>query len=52
MFILVEALQYTGWIRVFGGWWTAWADVAGVAGSIWLMGTLAVIGCNVSARPV
>lgn len=48
MFILVEALQYTGWIRVFGGWWTAWAEVAGVAGSVWLMGTLAVIGCNVS----
>ena len=51
MFILVEALQYTGWIRVFGNWWTAWVkvDSTGVVGSVWLMGTLSVIGCNVSA---
>ena len=50
MFILVEALQYTGWIRVFGGWWAAWvrADSTGVAGVVWLMGMLSVLGCNVS----
>jgi hypothetical protein len=47
MFILVEALQYTGWIRVFGGWWAAWAKVGGVGGCIWLMGTIGVLGCNV-----
>ena len=48
MFILVEALQHTGWIRVFGKWWGAWADVGGVAGSVFLMGVISVIGCNVS----
>jgi Na+/H+ antiporter NhaD/arsenite permease-like protein len=49
MFILVEGLQHTGWIRVFGKWWAAWvrADSTGVAGSVWLMGTLSVLGCNV-----
>ncbi|KAK8870032.1 hypothetical protein IAR55_000602 [Kwoniella newhampshirensis] len=46
-FILVEGLQHTGWITVFGGWWGAWEEVAGVAGSVWLMGTLSVIGCNI-----
>jgi hypothetical protein len=48
MFILVEALQHVGWIRVWGDWWKAWVDVGGVAGAIWLMGVLSVIGCNVS----
>lgn len=48
MFILVEALQYVGWIRIFGGWWAAWVDVSGVAGAVFLMGMLSVIGCNVS----
>ncbi|ODO03470.1 hypothetical protein L198_02317 [Cryptococcus wingfieldii CBS 7118] len=46
-FILVEGLQHTGWISVFGGWWGAWEEVGGIAGSVWLMGMLSVIGCNV-----
>ena len=46
MFILVEALSYTGWIRVFAGWWAAWVDVGGVGGAIWLMGMISVLGCN------
>jgi hypothetical protein len=46
MFILVEALSYTGWIRVFATWWAAWVDVGGVAGAIWLMGVISVLGCN------
>jgi hypothetical protein len=48
MFILVESLSHTGWIRVFGGWWAAWADVGGVAGGIFLMGLIGALGCNVS----
>lgn len=48
MFMLVESLQHTGWIRVWGGWWAAWADVGGVPGCVWLMGMISVIGCNVS----
>ena len=50
MFILVEALSYVGWIRVFGGWWTSWVETAGLAGAIFLMGVLSVLGCNVG-RP-
>nr|XP_018264148.1 uncharacterized protein I303_04030 [Kwoniella dejecticola CBS 10117]OBR86306.1 hypothetical protein I303_04030 [Kwoniella dejecticola CBS 10117] len=46
-FILVEGLQHTGWIRVFGDWWGHWESVGGVAGSVWLMGVLSVIGCNI-----
>ena len=46
MFILVESLSYTGWIRVFATWWTAWVDVGGLAGAIWLMGMISVLGCN------
>ncbi|WVQ71479.1 hypothetical protein IAR50_001017 [Cryptococcus sp. DSM 104548] len=46
-FILVEGLQHTGWIAVFGRWWGAWEQVGGVAGSVWLMGMLSVIGCNI-----
>jgi hypothetical protein len=47
MFTLVEALSYTGWIRVFATWWAAWVEVGGVAGAIWLMGMISVLGCNV-----
>lgn len=47
MFILVEALQYTGWITVFTRWWAAWVAVAGVPGAIWLMATIGVLGCNI-----
>ncbi|KAI5452409.1 hypothetical protein NCC49_000968 [Naganishia albida] len=46
MFILVEALQHVGWIRVWAGWWKAWVEVGGVAGAVWLMAMLSVIGCN------
>lgn len=46
MFILVEALSYTGWIRVFAGWWAAWVDVGGVAGAVFMMGVISVLGCN------
>lgn len=48
MFILVEALQYTGWISVWAGWWASWAAVGGVAGGVWLMGMIGALGCNVS----
>ena len=48
MFILVEALQHVGWIRIWGGWWKAWVDIGGIAGAVWLMAVLSVIGCNVS----
>ncbi|WWC85208.1 uncharacterized protein L201_000067 [Kwoniella dendrophila CBS 6074] len=46
-FILVEGLQHTGWIKVFGNWWGKWEPIGGVAGSVWLMGILSIIGCNI-----
>ncbi|OXC64368.1 hypothetical protein AYX13_06184 [Cryptococcus neoformans] len=46
-FILVEGLQHTGWIALFGRWWGDWERVGGVAGSVWLMGVLSIIGCNI-----
>lgn len=48
MFILVESLSHTGWIRVFGGWWASWANVGGTGGCIFLMGLIGALGCNVS----
>ncbi|RSH83279.1 uncharacterized protein EHS24_006954 [Apiotrichum porosum] len=47
MFILVNALEYTGWVAVWAHWWAAWARVGGVAGCVWLMGVVSVVGCNV-----
>jgi Na+/H+ antiporter NhaD/arsenite permease-like protein len=48
MFILVDALEYTGWVAVWARWWAAWARAGGTAGCIWLMGVISVLGCNVS----
>lgn len=48
MFILVEALDHTGWVGVWSGWWGAWARATGAAGCIFLMGVVSVLGCNVS----
>ena len=50
MFILVEALSYVGWIRVFGGWWASWVKVGGLGGAVVIMGILSVLGCNVSLQ--
>lgn len=47
MFVLVGALQSTGWMRVFAAWWASWVERTGVAGAIWLMGCLSVLGCNI-----
>ncbi|BEJ16168.1 hypothetical protein CspHIS471_0507730 [Cutaneotrichosporon sp. HIS471] len=47
MFILVDALEYTGWVKVWAHWWAAWARVGGTAGCIWLMALVSVLGCNI-----
>ncbi|GMK55723.1 hypothetical protein CspeluHIS016_0207790 [Cutaneotrichosporon spelunceum] len=47
MFILVDALDYTGWVSVWARWWAAWARAGGTAGCIWLMGVISVLGCNI-----
>lgn len=47
MFILVDALQHTGWVTVFAHWWSVYAHATGTAGCIFLMGVLSVLGCNV-----
>ncbi len=48
MFILVEALSANGWIDVWAGWWGTYVARTGLAGSIFMMGLLSVVGCNVS----
>jgi len=48
MFILVDALDYTGWIKVWALWWERYARATGAAGCIFLMGVVSVVGCNVS----
>lgn len=50
MFILVDALEHTGWVDVWAKWWAAWARAGGTAGCIWLMGVISVLGCNVSSE--
>jgi len=50
-FILVEALSYTGWISVFSTWL---AIVVGfsIPATIWVVGLMSVILCNVSGTNI
>lgn len=50
-FILVEALSYTGWISVFSTWL---AIVVGfsIPATIWVVGVMSVILCNVSGTNI
>lgn len=48
MFVLVQALANTGWIRIFAHGWAYWVDRTGAVGSIAGMGFLSVVLCNVS----
>jgi Na+/H+ antiporter NhaD/arsenite permease-like protein len=50
-FILVEALSYTGWISIFSTWL---AIVVGfsIPATIWVVGIMSVILCNVSGTNI
>ncbi|KAG8739977.1 hypothetical protein FRC12_016149 [Ceratobasidium sp. 428] len=47
MFILVQGLASTGWIKVFAKWWGAWARASGLLGVVGGMGFVSVCLCNV-----
>ncbi|KAG8800228.1 hypothetical protein FRC16_003366 [Serendipita sp. 398] len=47
MFILVQGLAVTGWVDVWAGWWNQWVAHTGTVGSIFGMGLISCILCNV-----
>jgi len=50
-FILVEALDHQGWVEVFAGWLVR-ASRSQVQPTIWLIGVLGVILCNLSGTNI
>ena len=50
-FILVEALDHQGWIEVFAVWFSR-ASGRSIYPTIWLMGVLGVILCNLSGTNI
>ncbi|KIY65232.1 hypothetical protein CYLTODRAFT_424538 [Cylindrobasidium torrendii FP15055 ss-10] len=50
-FILIEALSHQGWIEVFAGWLVK-ASGRAIHPSIWLVGVLGVILCNISGTNI
>ncbi|KAJ3726886.1 hypothetical protein C8R42DRAFT_694409 [Lentinula raphanica] len=50
-FILIEALQHQGWIDVFARW-LAIASQGQIQSSIWLIGVIGVLMCNVSGTNI
>jgi Na+/H+ antiporter NhaD/arsenite permease-like protein len=48
MFVLVQALVHKGWVPVFAHGWDHWVNKTGTVGSIFGMGLLSTILCNVS----
>jgi len=50
-FILVEALTHQGWIEVFAGWLDR-ASGRSIYPTIWLVGVLGVVLCNISGTNI
>lgn len=50
-FILIEALNHQGWVQVFAGWLVR-ASGSQVQPTIWLIGVLGVILCNLSGTNI
>jgi len=50
-FILVEALAHQGWIEVFAGWLDR-ASGRSIYPTIWLVGVLGVVLCNISGTNI
>lgn len=50
-FILIEALSYQGWIEVFGTWLLR-ATHGEIYRTIWLIGVIGVILCNISGTNI
>ncbi|KAF9076894.1 hypothetical protein BDP27DRAFT_1312774 [Rhodocollybia butyracea] len=50
-FILIEALQHQGWIEVFADWLSK-ASHGQIHSSIWLIGVIGVLMCNVAGTNI
>ena len=50
LFILVQGLAVTGWVDVWAGWWGVWTERTGLVGTVFGMGLVSCILCNV--RPL
>ncbi|KAJ4479173.1 hypothetical protein J3R30DRAFT_3289328 [Lentinula aciculospora] len=50
-FILIEALQHQGWIEVFANWLSK-ASQGKIHASIWLIGVIGVLLCNVAGTNI
>ncbi|KIK68372.1 hypothetical protein GYMLUDRAFT_35780 [Collybiopsis luxurians FD-317 M1] len=50
-FILIEALQHQGWIDVFAQWLSK-ASQGKIYPSVWLVGTIGVIMCNIAGTNI
>lgn len=48
LFILVQGLAVTGWVDVWAGWWGIWTDRTGPVGTVFGMGLVSCVLCNVS----
>jgi Na+/H+ antiporter NhaD/arsenite permease-like protein len=48
LFILVQGLAVTGWVDVWAGWWGTWTERTGLVGTVFGMGLVSCILCNVS----
>jgi hypothetical protein len=47
MFILVQGLGVNGWVDVWAHWWGAWVNRTGAVGTVFGMGLVSCILCNV-----
>ncbi|PVG04256.1 hypothetical protein CPB86DRAFT_771660 [Serendipita vermifera] len=47
MFILVQGLGVNGWVDVWAHWWRAWVHRTGAVGTIFGMGLVSCILCNI-----
>lgn len=48
MFVLVQSLASKGWVELLARGWAAWVRETGVVGSVFGMGVLSCVFCNVS----
>lgn len=47
LFILVQGLGVTGWVDVWAGWWATWVEKTGLVGTVFGMGLVSCILCNI-----
>lgn len=51
-FILVEALAYQNWVRIFAGWLSRATHAGEMHSTIWLVGVMGVVLCNIAGTNI